>query len=284
MKQSRSTFIHLWPKKAPYAQGNAAEDIPAIRVFLPPPEKATGAAMLVYPGGGYVIHAEHEGVPVAQWLAANGIVAFVVRYRLGWKYHHPVQLLDGQRAIRYVRAHAAHWNIDPERIGILGFSAGGHLVSMLSTNFDDGNADDPDLIERFSSRPDIQVLIYPVITLGPNYGVWWNILDQNPPVELIDLFCTERHIKPQTPPAFLAHSINDVGVPVMNSDVYAASLAAAGIPYEYVREDLGDHGFGMIDQWTLRCLDWLRRLGYAAPAEEAIHEETAPAEILEIKQ
>ncbi len=265
MSRSEECVLQLWPKKAPGAQGSDPEDIPTLEVFLPPRERATGAAIIICPGGGYVIHAEHEATPVATWLASNGIASFVLRYRLGPRYHHPIQLKDAQRAIRFVRAHAADWQVDPARVGILGFSAGGHLVSMTATHFDSGNARARDPIERLSSRPDMQLMVYPVITLAPNYSSWWNVLDRDPAIEVVDFFCTERHVTPETPPAFLAHSVNDIGVPVLNSDVYAASLAAAGVPFTYVREDMGDHGYGMHEKWTLPCLQWLRTSGFSSP-------------------
>ncbi|GCE29685.1 endo-1,4-beta-xylanase [Dictyobacter alpinus] len=265
MQKLKTTTVPLWPKKAPGAKGKAIDDIPTLEIFLPDPEIATGAAIIVMPGGGYVGHAEHEGAPVAQWLAAQGITGFVLRYRLAWTYQHPIPFIDAKRSIRYVRAHASDWNLDPERIGVLGFSAGGHLVSMTATHIEEGNPNDKDPVERVSARPNAQILVYPVITLSPNFGVWWNILGDNPPHEIIHMFCTERHVNAQTPPAFLAHCIHDVGVPVMNSDLYAAALKRAGIPYEYVREHLGDHGYGLVDRWGVPCVKWLRTLGYAAP-------------------
>lgn len=266
MKASPASVMALWPRKAPGAKGNAPEDIPAVEIFYPKPEMATGAAVIVFPGGGYVTLAEHEGAPVARWLADHGMVSFVLRYRHAWDYKHPIPFMDARRAMRYVRFHAADWGIDPMRIGVLGFSAGGHLASMLATHFDDGDPTSDDPIERLSSRPDVQILIYPVITLSPNFGCWWNILGDNPPVDIINFFCTERHVRPQSPPAFLAHSIDDVGVPVLNSDLYAAALSKAEVPYGYVRTYLGDHGFGMVDGWTVPCVEWLRKFGFAAEA------------------
>ncbi|HSB27418.1 MAG TPA: alpha/beta hydrolase fold domain-containing protein, partial [Pyrinomonadaceae bacterium] len=164
--QTLSTqVIKLWPNGAPGALGSDVDDIPTLTPFLPT-GKATGAAVVVCPGGGYTHLADHEGRPVAEWLNSIGITAFVLKYRIGPKYHHPAPLQDAARAIRTVRARASEWHLDPQRVGILGFSAGGHVASTIGTHFDSGNptADDP--IERVSSRPDLLVLIYPVITMG----------------------------------------------------------------------------------------------------------------------
>src|SRR3954470_18882930 len=156
--------IALWPQGAPGALGHEPEDVPTLTPYLAPKEKATGAAIIICPGGGYGHLADHEGRPVAEWLNTIGVTAFVLKYRLGPRYHHPSMLQDAQRAIRMVRSRAAEWGLDSARVGILGFSAGGHLASTAGTHFDAGKSDASDPIERVSSRPDVLILIYPVIT------------------------------------------------------------------------------------------------------------------------
>lgn len=264
MTLSNEQVFEIWQRPVPGAQGSAPEDIPTLQVFLPEKGNATGASVVVCPGGGYVVLADHEGVPVAQWLAAHGVTAFVLRYRLGFKYQYPTQFNDGRRAIRYVRAHAQQWQLDPTRIGMLGFSAGGHLTSMVATHLSEGDTTSKDYVERVSSRPDVQILIYPVISeVDGGWHIWSNILGEHPPADILALFPSEKHISSLTPPAFLVHSTDDVGVPVVHSDRYAAALATAGIPYEYVRGQLGDHGFGLQENWTTRCIDWLHTQGFA---------------------
>lgn len=253
-------YTDLWPAGAPGAKGNEAEDRPALQAVLPAPEKLLGAAVIVCPGGGYHMLAPHEATPVAEWLASLGFVAFVLRYRLAPKYNHPCQLNDIQRAIRTVRAKAAYWKIDPERIGVLGFSAGGHLASTAATHFTAGDPHASDPVERVSSRPNAQVLVYPVITLDAegHAGSRAGLLGQNPSPELIRLFSNETQVTAETPPAFLVHSTEDTGVPPLNSDRYAASLKANGVPYEYVRDEMGGHGFGLDENWTTPCGRWLK--------------------------
>jgi acetyl esterase/lipase len=253
-------YTDLWPAGAPGAKGTEPEDRPAIQPVLPKPDDAIGAAVIVCPGGGYHVLAPHEATPVGEWLASIGIAAFVLRYRLAPKYNHPCQINDVQRAIRTVRAHAAQWKVDPERIGVLGFSAGGHLASSAATHFTAGDPQAKDLVERVSSRPNAQVLVYPVITLGAegHGGSRTGLLGAEPSPELIKLFSNETQVIRETPPAFLVHSTEDTGVPPLNSDLYAASLKAAGVPYEYVRDEMGGHGFGLDENWTTPCGRWLR--------------------------
>jgi acetyl esterase/lipase len=251
--------LRLWAGDAPGQNGQAAADIPVVQVFLPAEGQATGASFVVLPGGGYTGLAQHEGPAVGKWLAEHGVTAFVLRYRLGPKYRHPCEMNDALRAMRTVRAHAAEWNLDPARIGILGFSAGGHLASTVCTHFTAGDPQSPDPVERVSSRPDVSVLVYPVITMGQGtHGGSRNaLLGPNPDPALIELLSNEKHVTPQTPPTFLVHSTVDRTVPISNSDNYAAALKAAGVPCEYVRLEAGAHGFGMTDAWTGKCLAWL---------------------------
>ena len=257
--------MNLWPGKAPGALGDAPVDIPTLTAFLPPEGKASGAAIVICPGGGYGGLANHEGPVIGEWLAKNGITAFVLKYRLGSaKYRHPVELGDAQRAIRTVRANAEVWKIDPKRIGILGFSAGGHLASSAATHYTDGDPKSEDLIEKVSSRPDIQVLVYPVITMGPgtHMGSRNNLLGAKPDQALIDLMSNEKQVNEKTPPAFLVHSTKDPAVPVSNSDLYAEALKKFNVPYEYVRGEIGGHGFGLTKDWDEKCLTWLHAQKY----------------------
>ncbi|GCE13776.1 alpha/beta hydrolase [Tengunoibacter tsumagoiensis] len=272
MKIVNHQYIRLWEEEAPGSLFPEPEEvslpdvhIPTLQVYLPPAGTATGAAFVVCPGGGYIGLADHEGAPVAEWLASQGITSFILRYRLGPTYIYPTQLIDVRRALRLVRAHAPEWQLDAQRIGIIGFSAGGHLTSLASTYFTAGDPAAVDPIERVSSRPDAQIAVYPVISFPLSYQPVTSLLahDKHPAPELFDELSTNRHVTSQTPPAFLVHTTNDRGVVVENSDLYAESLKAAGVPYEYVRGDFGDHGFGLDDHWTVSCHDWLQRLHFA---------------------
>lgn len=258
--------IVLWENGAPNAVGKEPLDIPTITPFLAPKETATGAAVLVCPGGGYSHLSEiKEGSDVAKWLNSLGISAFVLKYRLGMRYHQPNQLLDAARALRTIRARAKEWNLDTKRIGILGFSAGGHLASTLGTHFDAGKADSKDEIEKASSRPDLMVLIYPVISMGEftHQGSKLNLLGENPSAELIKLYSNELQVTKETPPTFLVHTMTDTAVPVENSLMFLAALRKVGVPFEFHLYEQGPHGFGLaptnsiLASWADRCADWL---------------------------
>ncbi len=259
-------FVPLWAGEAPGQKGTTESDIPAILVFKPEAGKENGAAIVICPGGGYGGLAEHEGTKVGEWCAANGILGVVLRYRLGPKYHHPIELGDAQRAIRTTRANAAEWKIDPKRIGILGFSAGGHLASTASTHYTDGDPKAEDAIERVSSRPDFSVLIYPVVKMGPggHGGSTTNLLGKTPDPALIENLSNEKQVNEKTPPAFLVHGIDDKAVPIANSDDYVAALKKAGVENEMIRMEHGPHGFGLGDQtkenWPAHCLEWLKKI------------------------
>ena len=265
--------IILWENGAPGAVGKEPPDIPTITPYLPPAEKATGAAIIVLPGGGYSHLSEiKEGSDVAKWLNSLGITAFVLKYRLGMRYHQPAPLQDASRAMRTVRARAKEWNIDTNRIGILGFSAGGHLASTLGTHFDAGKADSTDLIERVSSRPDLEILVYPVITMGEftHAGSKKNLLDENPAPELVKLYSNELQVTKETPPTFLVHTMTDAAVPVENSLMFISALRKAGVPFEFHLYERGPHGFGLaltnpiLATWAARCADWLGVHGFTA--------------------
>jgi acetyl esterase/lipase len=260
----------LWPNAAPGAQGTADIDIPSLTAF-PASRTKVSTAVIVFPGGGYAhLSMEHEGSEIAQWLNNIGVSAFVLKYRLGPKYHHPVELGDAQRAIRYVRAHAADYGIDPQRIGIWGFSAGGHLASTAGTHFDAGKADSVDLIDRQSSRPDFMILAYPVITFREPFlhrGSRDNLIGKNPDPALIDLLSNEDHVTGETPPTFLFHTSDDPVVPVQNSIFFYLALRKAQVPAEMHIYQHGPHGVGLaknipeLSSWPMLLANWLRMRG-----------------------
>jgi acetyl esterase/lipase len=267
--------IILWPEGAPGALGHEPLDIPTLTPFLPPKENRTGAAVIVCPGGGYARLADHEGRPVAEWLNTLGVTAFLLRYRHTARYPHPAPLQDASRAIRIVRARASEWNLDPAKIGILGFSAGGHLAATAGTHFDPGKTDVADRIEKATSRPDVLILIYPVITMRElsHAGSRSNLLGSSPKPELVGLLSSEEQVTKETPPTFLIHTVNDAGVPVENSMMFAAALRKAGVPFEMHLYERGPHGFGLgsrsgapdpvLATWTSLCAAWLRLRGFA---------------------
>jgi acetyl esterase/lipase len=218
-----------------------------------------------------------EGSAVAEWLNALGITAFVVKYRLGMRYHAPAQLQDAARAVRTVRTRAKEWNIDPVRIGILGFSAGGHLAATLGTHFDDGKAVTADPIEHVSSRPDLMILVYPVITMGnfTHAGSKKYLLGDNPTPAQINNYSNELWVTKDTPPTFLVHSVADPGVPVENTLMFASALRKANVPFEIHLYEKGPHGFGLaptdpiLSSWLERCADWLKVHGFIAARPSA---------------
>jgi acetyl esterase/lipase len=277
--------ITLWPGGAPGALGTDPDrDVPRLTVWLPKSETATGAAVVVCPGGGYGgLALDHEGKQVAEWLNSLGVAAFVLRYRLGPQYHHPAMLQDAGRAIRTVRARAQTCKLDPKRIAILGFSAGGHLASTAGTHFDPGKADAEDPVERVSSRPDRMILVYPVIELEPPYGHSGsrrNLLGENPPPDLVRSLCNETQVTKDTPPTFLAHTDEDTGVPPENSLLFAMALRKAKVPVELHLFEKGPHGLGLgkgprpvangpdfaFQEWPRLCALWLKGQGFLSPA------------------
>jgi acetyl esterase/lipase len=264
-------ILPLWPSGAPGAQGTADADVPAITVFLPRTLTPGLAAMIVCPGGGYgALAANHEGRQVANYLNSLGMAAFVLRYRLGPKYRHPVQAGDAQRAVRTVRAKAAEWRIDPARIGILGFSAGGHLAMTASTLFDAGAADATDPIDRVSSRPDFAVLGYPVISMTAPWthqGSKRNLLGESPDPELASRLSGEKAVTKETPPTFIFQTNQDAAVPAENSVHYYLALRQAGVPAEMHIFERGPHGVGLanhdpaLSAWSGLLANWLRGRG-----------------------
>jgi acetyl esterase/lipase len=267
--------IPLWANGAPGALGATPADQPQMTPYLPPAGTANGTAVVIFPGGGYAhLAMDHEGSAVANWLAGNGVTTFVVQYRLGPNYHHPTMLGDAQRAIRTVRARATEWKVDPRRLGVIGFSAGGHLASTTGTHFDAGNASSADPIERASSRPDFQMLIYPVITMRDSIthnGSRLNLLGKEPAPELVRLMSNEMQVTSETPPTFLVHTEDDRTVPVQNSLLFYDALKRNGVQAEMHVFEHGPHGFGLaptdpvLAVWTTLCESWMRRHGWLTP-------------------
>lgn len=265
----------LWPQGAPGALGKEDKDIPTLTPFFANPETATGASVLVLPGGGYGGLAPHEGRDYAMWLNELGVSAFVLKYRLGsGGYRHPAMINDASRAIRLVRSKAAEWKLDPKRVAIMGSSAGGHLASTALTHFDAGDASAADPIDRLSSRPDAGILCYPVITLGEktHQGSKRNLLGENPSPDLVKLLSNELQVTKDTPPTFLIHTAEDTAVPVENSLLFADALAKNKVPFALHVYPKGPHGIGLGTRswdpaarhpWVGQCAHWLKELGFA---------------------
>ena len=272
--QSTNT-LPLWPDGAPGALGKEAKDIPTLTPFLPDPAKASGAAIVICPGGGYGGLADHEGSQYARWLNEQGIAGFVLKYRLGSAgYRHPIMLQDAARAVRTVRARAKEWQLDDKRIGLMGSSAGGHLASTLLTHFDAGKTDAADPIERVSSRPDIGILCYPVVTMGEftHQGSKNNLLGKDPSPELVRELSNELQVTKETPPCFIFHTCEDAAVPVENSLQFATALRKARVPFDLHIYEHGAHGIGLGSRvygggerhsWTIECARWLKERGFA---------------------
>jgi acetyl esterase/lipase len=258
----------IWPEGAPGARGKSPADAPTITIHLPPPGEVNRTAVVICPGGGYGgLMMSYEGHDIARWLNAQGVVGIVLKYRVS-PYRHPAPLQDGQRAIRSVRARAAELGVDPARIGMMGFSAGGHLASTVGTHFDAGDPKAKDPLERVSCRPDFLVLIYPVISMGPigHAGSTRNLLGNSPSAELIELLSNERQVTTKTPPAFLAHAKTDQAVPSENSALFAAACKSNNVPVEYFELEHGAHGLGCgtgaeWEAWQAKCIAWLKTRG-----------------------
>jgi acetyl esterase/lipase len=265
--------IPLWPNGAPGALGNSTNDIPTLTPYLPDTTNATGAVMVICPGGGYAHLAPHEGNDYALWLNQHGVTCFVLKYRLGSNgYRHPAMLQDAARAARWVRAHADEFKIDPHRVGIMGSSAGGHLASTLMTHFDSGNINLDDPIERQSSRPDIGILCYAVITMGEfaHQGSKDNLLGKNPPPKLVTELSNELKVTTNTPPCFLWTTFEDKTVPMENTLMFAEALRKNHVPFDLHVYQKGGHGMGLEDKppfahphpWANDCLFWLKEQGF----------------------
>jgi acetyl esterase/lipase len=266
--------LPLWSAGAPGALGAADQDIPTLTPYLPDAAGATGAAIVVCPGGGYGGLAAHEGHDYALWLNQHGVAAFVLKYRLATHgYRHPAMLQDAARAVRTVRARAGEWKVDPRRVGIMGSSAGGHLASTALTHFEAGNPDAADPVERESSRPDLGILCYAVISLGEftHQGSKRNLLGDQPDASLVVSLSNETQVTKDTPPCFIWHTWEDTAVPVENSLQFAAALRRAGVPFDLHIYQKGRHGIGLDDKppfarphpWAADGLFWLKEQGFA---------------------
>ena len=277
----------LWEGGAPGALGTGDLDIPTLTLFRPQPHTGNGTAVIIAPGGAYLGLASNlEGRQVADWYTSRGVTGFVLRYRLGSKYLYPIPLQDAQRAIRFVRSHASEFGIRPDRIGFMGFSAGGHLAAMAATMFDRGKPTAPNPIDRASSRPDFVVLAYP----------WLNAMEKDEtgvlsycsalkiPVDQctnFEQYSPDQHVSAQTPPTFIYHTTDDELVPVEASIKYYRALRAAGVPVEMHLFGHGRHGSGLglgnasLDLWPGLLESWLRSRGLLTP--EASSTATTPA-------
>jgi acetyl esterase/lipase len=246
--------------------------VPDIAVYLPPKRCATGEAFLICPGGSYgVLSYDWEGIQIAKWLNSKGIAGIIVKYRLPNSksniISHLSPLLDVKRAIRMVRFHADKWNIKKNKVGIIGFSAGGHLAASLITNFDDGDKNSADPIEQISSRPDFAGLIYPVITMQKPYvheNSRNNLIGAGATADMIHQYSIELHIKNDTPASFIVHSADDDIVVAENSWLIYQALKNKNVPAELHIYPFGGHGFSLaigkdyLETWTDRFMDWFR--------------------------
>lgn len=264
VKPTPTGRIALWPGKAPIGDGKFEDCTSELQVFLPPDDKANGAAIVLCPGGGYIRHVtDREGYPIAQWLNEHSIACVILEYRLP-ELRHQVPLLDAQRAIRLTRTNAPKWKINPQRIGILGFSAGGHVASTALTHFNAGDPASADPIERLSCRPDFGWLVYPVVTMGSftHTGSKEKLIGSNALPDLVRLYSNETQVTADTPSTFLAHAIDDKAVPPENSRQFVAAMKAHNVPVELLELPTGGHGLNgckgpLWEQWKAAALKWL---------------------------
>jgi acetyl esterase/lipase len=274
-QDAQRPVLRLWDGPAPLAKGEREKDVPTLTVYRPQPDKANGAAFVVCPGGGYGgLAADHEGRQIGEWLSSLGVTAFELHYRLS-PYRHPVPLIDVQRAIRTVRAKSGEYGVDPHRVGIFGFSAGGHLASTAATHFNDRPIEPADDIDRQSARPDFTVLAYPVITFDDAHthkGSRKNLLGDDPDPALVQSLSNENAVTKETPPTFLFHTSEDTAVPPENSVLFYTACRKAGVPVEMHIFERGRHGVGLaqgdpvLSIWPRLCEGWLRSHGWLAPA------------------
>lgn len=260
--------LPLWPGTSPGFDEAINQPAPTITPYIIDAPRSAGA-VIVFPGGGYCTKAPHEGEPIALWFNQIGLNAFVLDYRVT-PYRHPIPLQDAQRAIRFVRANAAKWRIDPSHIAVLGFSAGGHLAACTATMFDDNVTSPVDDIDKVSARPDAAILCYPVVSFGEfrHNGSMVNLLGENPPEELRRRMSVENAVTVQTPPMFIWTTVDDQAVPMENSLLLANALRRNNVPFSLHVFPSGRHGLGLaadcpdVGQWTTICDEWLRKLGF----------------------
>lgn len=273
---ARETVL-LWPDGAPGKVGDEEVDKPLLWIYPAPAEKATGTAVVICPGGGYgALAFDHEGTQVARWFNSIGVSAFVLNYRLGRRYQHPAPMQDVQRAMQWVRAHAEDFKLAPHRIGVMGFSAGGHLASTCATHFLKADEQAADPVLRVTSRPDFAILAYPVINMKEPWGHTGsrrNLLGENPDPALVELLSNDLQVTPETPPTFLFHTAEDSGVPVENSLAFFAACRKHKVPAELHVYQFGPHGVGLapgdpaLSTWKERLHDWLRNSSLLADVQ-----------------
>jgi acetyl esterase/lipase len=276
--QPANPVVPLWEGKAPHAVGDSEADKPSLKVFKA--EKPNGCAVVVCPGGGYGFLADdHEGKQVAEWLNTLGVTAFVLKYRIVTKDRpgplHPAPLIDAQRALKLVRLKAKDYGIDPNRVGIMGFSAGGHLASTAATHFDLGLGNGND-IDNMSSRPDFAILAYPVISFDDavtHKGSRTNLIGANPDAKLIEHYSNEKQVTKTTPPVFIFHTSDDTAVVPENATRFYVACKKAGVPVEMHIYEKGKHGVGLgrdpkwtggeksVATWPDRLSDWMKSRG-----------------------
>jgi acetyl esterase/lipase len=264
-------LLRLWQDRAPRSTGDKDADIPTLTAFLADPAKANGCAVIVCPGGGYSkLMMDYEGTDVAKWLNDHGISAFVLKYRVK-PYGQPMPMLDGQRAVRLVRYNSKAWGINWKHIGMMGFSAGGHVAATVGTHWDPYIPGATDPINGQSCRPDFMLLVYPLITMKDKMthpDSRRNLLGDHPPQKLVDFYSDETQVTDDTPPAFIVASKTDQIVPVKNSELFYHALQSHKIPSEFLELETGKHGFGLakndpkVGIWTDRCLAWLDKQGF----------------------
>jgi acetyl esterase/lipase len=266
--------ILLWPQGAPGALGQSEEDRPTLTQYPSTNDASRQGAVVIFPGGGYGGLADYEGHDYALYLNRLGLHAFVVKYRLGSAgYRHPAMLEDAARAVQMVRENAEEWNVDPNRVAVMGSSAGGHLAATLMTHWSQGKPNHADPLERLSSRPDLGILCYPVISMGEisHEGSRLNLLGENPPKKLIDDLSNEKQVNEQTPPCFIFHTVEDQMVPVENAIEFAQALQRNKVSYELHLYQKGDHGVALggsaetlddVHPWVKELARWLTERGW----------------------
>jgi acetyl esterase/lipase len=267
----KSKMEYLWPNGAPDAKGDGPGDKPTLTFFFP--DKPNGAAIVICPGGAYRGLAPHEADTIGNWCNTFGVTGIVLRYRhalSGAGYHHPTPLLDAQHALSLVRSRAKELGIDPGKIGIMGFSAGGHLAASLGTHFKEKDRSSLDPLKSISCRPDFMILVYPVITMDTAFthlGSRESLLGLNPPKDLVELMSNEKQVTPDCPPGFIVHTTDDQAVPVENAVAMYAALQKSKVPAEMHIFQHGAHGFGLgfnsgaVGAWPGLCKTWMKNLG-----------------------
>lgn len=270
---TQTNTIHLWGEKIPGPVSSDSNNVPTLTIQLADKQTANGCAVVVCPGGGYSGRATgHEGKDIADWLNKRGVHAFILKYRTVGESKikpplEPGPMLDVQRALRFVRANSKKYDIDPHRIGVWGFSAGGHLASTAATHFDEGKSDADDPIDKVSCRPDFAILAYPVITMGSKThgGSKNNLLGSHPDPKLVEFYSNEKQVTAKTPPIFLFHTVEDSAVPIENSRLFKAACEKVGVPVELVEYEKGPHGVGLapkdpiLSKWPEKLEEWMKK-------------------------